>query len=41
MLDSWKNCFCQPLNIHGVNDVRQAELLTGERLVPEPSYFKV
>jgi len=31
----------QPLNIHGVNDVRQTELHTAEPLVPEPSAFEV
>jgi hypothetical protein len=29
------------LNIHRVNDVRQAEVHTAEPLVPEPSDFEV
>jgi hypothetical protein len=29
------------LNIHGVNNVRQAEMHTAELLVPEPSSFEV
>ena len=29
------------MNIHGVNDVRQAEIKTAERLVSEPSAFEV
>jgi len=27
--------------VHGVNDVRQTEMVTAESLVPEPSCFKV
>jgi hypothetical protein len=30
---------CPPLNVHGVNDVRQTEIHTAEELVPEPSCF--
>jgi hypothetical protein len=37
----WKNHFSQLLNIHGVSDVRQAEIHTAEPLVPEPSAFQV
>ena len=33
----WKNYFSQILNIHGVSDVRQAEIHTSEPLVHEPS----
>jgi hypothetical protein len=29
------------LNVHGVDDVRQAEIHTAEPLVPEPSAFEV
>jgi hypothetical protein len=37
----WRNCFSQLLNVHGVNDVRQAEIHTAEPLVPpEPSAFE-
>jgi len=32
-----RNYFSQPLNAHGVNDVRQAEMHTAEPLVPQPS----
>jgi hypothetical protein len=28
------------LNVDGVNDVRQTEILTVQPLVPEPSYFE-
>jgi len=31
----------QPLNIHGVNDVRQREIHTAEPLLPEPNAFEV
>ena len=33
----WRNYFSQILNVHGVSDVRQAEIHTAEPLVPEPS----
>ena len=33
----WRNYFSQILNVHGVIDVRQAEIHTAEPLVPEPS----
>jgi hypothetical protein len=36
-LNWWNNYFCQLLNVHGVNDVRQTEIHTTEPLVPEPS----
>jgi hypothetical protein len=36
----WKNYFCPLLNVHGINDVGQAEVYTVEPLVPETSYFK-
>jgi hypothetical protein len=39
ILNMWKNYFCQLLNVHGVNDVRQTEIHTAEPLVPEPSSF--
>ena len=41
ILARWRNHFSQLLNIHEVNDVRQAELHTAEPLVPEPSAFEV
>jgi hypothetical protein len=41
ILNRWKNYFCQLLNVHGVNNVRQAEVHTAELLVHEPSSFKV
>ena len=37
----WRNYFSQLLNVHGVNDVRQAEIHTAEPPVPEPSAFEV
>ena len=36
-----RNSFSQLLNVHGVNDVRQAEIHTAEPLVPEPSAYEV
>jgi hypothetical protein len=33
--------FCQVLNVHGVNDVRQTEMHTDEPLATEPSSFEV
>jgi hypothetical protein len=36
-----KNCFSQILNVHGVSDVRQAEIHTAKPTVPEPSALEV
>jgi hypothetical protein len=41
IFNRWKNFFCQLLNAHGVNDVRQTEVHTTEPLVPEPSSFEI
>jgi hypothetical protein len=41
ILNRWKNYFCQVLNVHGVNDVKQTKIHTAEPLVPEPSSSKV
>jgi hypothetical protein len=41
MLARWSNYFSQVLNVHGVNDVRQAEIHTTELLVPEPSVSEI
>jgi hypothetical protein len=41
ILNRWKKYFCQLLNVHGVNDVRQTEIHTSEQLAPEPSSFEV
>ena len=41
IMASWRNYLFQLLNVHGVNDVRQAEIHTAEPLVPEPSAFEV
>jgi len=38
---SWKNYFSQILNVHGVSEVRQAEIHTAEPVVPEPSILEV
>jgi hypothetical protein len=35
ILNSWKNYFCELLNIHGVGGVRQTEMHTAEPFVPE------
>jgi len=37
----WRNYFSQILNVHGVSEVRQAEIQTAEPLVPEPSALEV
>ena len=37
ILARWRNPFSQLLNIHGFNDVRQAEIHTAKPLAPEPS----
>jgi hypothetical protein len=37
----WRKYFSQILNVHGVSDVRQAEIHTVEPLVPEPSVLEV
>jgi hypothetical protein len=37
----WGNPFSQILNVHGVSDVRQAEIHTAEQLVPEPSILEL
>jgi hypothetical protein len=37
----WKNYFSQILKVHGVSDVRLAEIHTAELLVPEPSALDV
>jgi hypothetical protein len=37
----WRNYFSQILNVHGVNNVRQAEIHTAEPLVSEPSALEV
>jgi hypothetical protein len=36
-----RNYFSQILNVHGVSDVRQAEIHTAEPLVPEPNALEV
>jgi hypothetical protein len=41
ILNRWKNYFCQLLNVHGVNDVRQTEIYAADPLVPEPSSSEV
>jgi hypothetical protein len=37
----WRNYYSQILNVHGLSDVRQAEIHTAEPLVPEPSDLEV
>jgi hypothetical protein len=37
ILARWRNYFSQLLNVHGVNNVRQAEIHTAEQLGPEQS----
>ena len=37
----WRTYFSQKFNVHGVNDVEQAEIHTADPLVPEPSATEV
>jgi hypothetical protein len=37
ILNRWKNCFCQLLNVCAVHNVRQTEVHTAEPLVTDPS----
>jgi hypothetical protein len=37
----WRNYFSQILNVHGVSEIRQAEIHTVEPLVSEPSALEV
>ena len=37
ILAGWRNYFSQPLNVHGVNDVRHTEIHTAKPLVPKQS----
>jgi hypothetical protein len=41
ILNRWKNCFSQLLNVHRVSDVRQIEIHSAEPLVRDPSPFEV
>jgi len=41
IMTRWRNYFSQLLNVHGVDDARQAEIHTAEPLVSEPSAFEV
>jgi hypothetical protein len=40
ILITWSKFFILLLNVHGVNDVKQAEMHTAEPLVPEPSPYE-
>jgi hypothetical protein len=41
ILNSWKNYFCELLNVHGAGGVRQTEMHTAEPFLPEPSASEV
>jgi hypothetical protein len=41
ILNRWKTYFCQLLNVHGMGDVRHAEMHIAETFVPEPSASEV
>jgi len=41
ILASWRNHFCQLLNVDGENGVRQTEIRTAEPLTPEQSAIEV
>ena len=36
----WRKYFSQPLNVHGVNDIKHIDIHTTEPLVPQPSLFE-
>jgi hypothetical protein len=40
-LNRWKNYFCQLLNVHRVDGVRQTEMHTAKSFVPGPSASEV
>jgi hypothetical protein len=40
ILARWRNYYSQPLNVHGVNDVKYTEMHTAEPLVPDPTAFE-
>jgi len=40
ILNRRKSYFCELLNIHGINDVRQTEVHVAEPIVTESSFFK-
>jgi hypothetical protein len=41
ILNRWKNCFCQLLNVHRAGGVKQTEMHTAEPSVPEPTVSEV
>jgi hypothetical protein len=41
ILNRWKNYFCELLNVHGVDGVRQTEMHKAEPVVPQPSASEV
>jgi hypothetical protein len=41
ILSRWKNYFCELLNVHGAGGVRQTDIHTAEKYVPEPSASEV
>jgi hypothetical protein len=41
ILNRWKKCFCQSLNMHNASYVRKTEVNTAEPLVPDPSCLEV
>jgi hypothetical protein len=41
ILNRWKNCLSQLLNVHNVSDVRQIEVHTAQPLIPGPSCLEV
>jgi hypothetical protein len=41
MLNRWKNCFSQLLNVYGVIDVKQIQVHMAELLVPDLNSFGV
>ena len=41
ILNRWKDCFGQLLNVHKGNDVGDSQIQTAEPLIPEPTLLEV
>jgi hypothetical protein len=41
LVNNQNNSFCQLLNVHEVNDVRQTETRTAELLIPLTTYYEI
>jgi hypothetical protein len=41
ILNGWKNCFPQLLNVHSVSDIRLIEIHTAGPLIPDTSPYEI